>query len=50
MGMCGVMLQQLIIIIIIIIIIASAVIIVSCVPFSQDTVLDRDDSLDLTLL
>lgn len=46
MGMCGVMLQQLIIIIII----ASAVIIVSCVPFSQDTVLDRDDSLDLTLL
>lgn len=48
MGMCGVMLQQLIIIIIIII--ASAVIIVSCVPFSQDTVLDRDDSLDLTLL
>lgn len=47
MGMCGVMLQQLIIIIIII---ASAVIIVSCVPFSQDTVLDRDDSLDLTLL
>lgn len=49
MGTCGVMLQQLIIITIIIII-ASAVIIVSCVPFSQDTVLDRDDSLDLTLL